>query len=137
MIAAQKIKDLRLQHHYTQNYLADYLSISQKTYSNMECGKSKVSLANLQKLAQLYKMDIMLLIESISRLEIETIKTKITEHPEIADSTLLVDVNSNLPFELIHQLKARIEDLNSLVASKNMTIQSLYHKIKTLEKKTP
>lgn len=103
----------------------------------MECGKSKVSLANLQKLAQLYKIDIMLLIESISRLEIETIKTKIIEHPEIGDSTLLIDVNSNLPFELINQLKARIEGLSSLVASKNMRIQTLNQKIKTLEKKIP
>lgn len=45
---------LRESNDYSQEYVADYLNINQKTYSNLEAGKSKLTLERIQKLAELY-----------------------------------------------------------------------------------
>jgi transcriptional regulator with XRE-family HTH domain len=45
---------LRESNDYSQEYVADYLGINQKTYSNLEAGKSKLTIDRIQKLAELY-----------------------------------------------------------------------------------
>lgn len=75
MIAAHQIKELRLQHNYTQNHLATKLRISQKTYSNLETGKSRITLRHLLKLSDVYKMDITELIHLVNKTDTETINT--------------------------------------------------------------
>ena len=45
---------LRESNDYSQEYVADYLNINQKTYSNLEAGKSKLTVERIQKLAVLY-----------------------------------------------------------------------------------
>ena len=45
---------LRESKDYSQEYVADYLNINQKTYSNLEAGKSKLTIDRIQKLAELY-----------------------------------------------------------------------------------
>jgi len=55
MIVAQHLKELRIKNNLTQEYLALELDVSQKTYSNIENGTSKITLRQLQKLARIYK----------------------------------------------------------------------------------
>jgi len=51
----QKImRILRESQDYSQEYVADVLNINQKTYSNLESGKSKLTLDRIQQLADLY-----------------------------------------------------------------------------------
>lgn len=52
------IKLLRTRKYYTQEYVANYLCICQKAYSNYELGYNKISLELLIKLAQLYDVDM-------------------------------------------------------------------------------
>lgn len=47
---------LRESQDYSQEYVADVLSINQKTYSNLEAGKSKLTVERIQKLAKLYNV---------------------------------------------------------------------------------
>lgn len=47
---------LRESQDYSQEYVADVLSINQKTYSNLEAGKSKLTVERIQKLAELYNV---------------------------------------------------------------------------------
>ncbi|MFC5623633.1 helix-turn-helix domain-containing protein [Algoriphagus winogradskyi] len=47
---------LRESNDYSQEFVADYLNINQKTYSNLEAGKSKLTVDRIQKLADLYQV---------------------------------------------------------------------------------
>ena len=49
-----KLRKLRMQNGYSQEYLAEVLEVSQKTYSNMENDKSSISIDTLKKIAQEY-----------------------------------------------------------------------------------
>lgn len=55
MVHAQKImRILRESRDYSQEYVANILNINQKTYSNLESGKSKLTLERIQQLAEFY-----------------------------------------------------------------------------------
>ena len=57
-----RIKELRIQHHYTQKQVANDLGLSRSTYSNMENGKTRVSIKILLKLAVYYNTSVDYLI---------------------------------------------------------------------------
>lgn len=50
-----RIRDLREDHDYTQQYVAEKLHIKQNTYSPYETGQRQVPLEILIRLADLYK----------------------------------------------------------------------------------
>ena len=55
MVHAQKImRILRESRDYSQEYVANILNINQKTYSNLESGKTKLTLDRVQQLAEFY-----------------------------------------------------------------------------------
>lgn len=133
MIVAQHIKELRLQKNYSQSYISDELEISQKTYSNIENGKSNLTIKQLHQLAKIYKIELSVFIQKIYKTDSSTIKTIKEEHPNMLSKDIYHGINENLPFELIQQLKGRINDLNKLLDSKDLIIHNLNTKIKTLE----
>ncbi len=55
---AKNLKTLRELHDYTQDYVADYLGVSQNTYSLMERGETRITIDRLETLATLYNMDL-------------------------------------------------------------------------------
>lgn len=54
----KKLKDLRIDHDYTQKYIASILHISQNTYSDLELGKTNISVEALIILADLYNVTL-------------------------------------------------------------------------------
>lgn len=50
----EKIKDLRIQFGYSQQFVADYLKIDRSNYSKYELGKLVVSLEMLKQFCLLY-----------------------------------------------------------------------------------
>ncbi|WP_041779194.1 MULTISPECIES: helix-turn-helix domain-containing protein [Belliella] len=55
MVKAQKIiRILRESRDFSQEYVANVLDINQKTYSNLESGKTKLTLERIQQLAEFY-----------------------------------------------------------------------------------
>ncbi|MCU0438939.1 MAG: helix-turn-helix domain-containing protein [Raineya sp.] len=56
--SAQKLKKLREKYGYTQEQLADFLHVSQSSYSRLETGEGKLNLEQIDKLAEAYEMDI-------------------------------------------------------------------------------
>ncbi len=54
----KKLKDLRIDHDYTQKYIASILNISQNTYSDIELGKTNISVEALIILADLYNVTL-------------------------------------------------------------------------------
>ena len=135
MIAVQQIKTLRLQYHYTQNYLANELNISQKTYSNIESGKTKITLVHLIKLSEIYKMDITQLFGLVNQKKSKTRNEIKKEDTEISRNVLLDD--THLPIELISQFKGRIDDLKLLLEYKDHKIQQLKAEIERFIKQAP
>ncbi|WP_246611410.1 helix-turn-helix domain-containing protein [Arthrospiribacter ruber] len=57
MVKAQKIiRILRESRDFSQEYVSNVLNISQKTYSNLESGKTKLTLERIQQLAEFYNV---------------------------------------------------------------------------------
>lgn len=50
-----RLKDLREDHDFSQNYVADYLHIAQPTYSDYETGRLNTPIEVYIKLADLYE----------------------------------------------------------------------------------
>ncbi|KEO73676.1 helix-turn-helix domain-containing protein [Anditalea andensis] len=57
MMKAQKImRILRESRDYSQEYVANILEMNQKTYSNLESGKTKLTLERINQLAEFYQV---------------------------------------------------------------------------------
>jgi len=54
----KNVKDLRLQYHYTQRFVADKLGITSQSYGAYELGLNEPSIPNLIKLADLYDISL-------------------------------------------------------------------------------
>ena len=54
----KKLKFFREAQNYTQEHIAEQLGKTQKTYSRIENGNNPPSLNDIEKLAEIYKMDI-------------------------------------------------------------------------------
>ena len=52
------IRNLRLSNSYTQQQVASFLCICQKTYSDYELGYTRIPIDSLIKLARLYDVDM-------------------------------------------------------------------------------
>ena len=55
---AQRIRDLREDHDLTQQYVASMLNVEQRTYSDYEHGKIRLSIEALITLAEFYDVDM-------------------------------------------------------------------------------
>ena len=53
-----RLKELRLEHGYTQEQVAEILNIKQNTYSQYECEQREIPIESLIKLAQLYETSV-------------------------------------------------------------------------------
>ena len=53
---AQRLKELRLEHGMTQQYIANLLNIKQQSYIRYEYGTGEPSLNTLMKLAQIFEV---------------------------------------------------------------------------------
>ena len=63
---AERIKKFRENKNYTQTYLAEQLGISQKAYSKIETGETKLSIDYLMKISEVLEADIIELLNSES-----------------------------------------------------------------------
>lgn len=72
----KRIKNLRIDHDFKQIELANYLGVSQNTYSDYELGKINIPIDVLIKIADYYKVSLDYLVER-------------TDNPNIYKKTLL------------------------------------------------
>ena len=52
-----------MQKGYSQEYMAEFLNVSQKTYSHLENGKIKIHLGRLSKIAAIFELSLVQIIE--------------------------------------------------------------------------
>lgn len=116
-----KLRKLRMEKGYKQEYLAEVLEISQKTYSNMENDKSSISIDTLKKIAEEYKID---LIELLSDDKV------VVQHNNSHDTSTFNGIFINhLSEELLNQMKERIEDLKKMIEEKDKRIEILENRL--------
>mgnify|MGYP003536855521 FL=1 len=60
-----RIRSLRAQRNYTQEYVAFKLDISQRAYSKIETGKTKLRIDHLIALADVFKVPINYFFENL------------------------------------------------------------------------
>ncbi len=112
-----KLRQLRMNRGYSQEYIAEILGVSQKTYSNMENDKTNISIEVLKKIAEEYKVDM---IELLSDGKV------VVQHNNFSDTSSLQGIIYNhTSDELINQLKLRIEDLKKSLVEKEKYIITL------------
>lgn len=58
MELGEKLRVLRLQKNYTQDYVAFCLDISQPAYHKIENGKTNINIKRLEELAALYNVSV-------------------------------------------------------------------------------
>ncbi len=54
----ERIRNIREDHDYSQQEIADYLHIGQKTYSDYEIGKTRIPVDRLIELARFYNVSM-------------------------------------------------------------------------------
>lgn len=112
-----KLRQLRMNKGYSQEYVSEILAVSQKTYSNMENDKTSISIEVLKKIAEEYKVD---LIELLSEGKIGVHQNNFSDI-----SSLREIIYNHATEELIAQLKSRIEDLKESLVGKEKHISTL------------
>ena len=116
----QKLRKLRNEKGFSQEYLADRLNISQKTYSNMENDRTPITVEILKQLSSELEVDMIDLITD-SKIIVQYNTSQDT-------STSNGVVNNNFPEELVNQLKERIIDLKNQLLDKDKLIDFLQKK---------
>lgn len=64
----KRILNLRLQHRYSQEYMAHQLSISQNAYSKLERGLTNLNLERLREIADIFGVSMRDLMSDLSEL---------------------------------------------------------------------
>ncbi len=59
----EKIRIARFSNGYTQNYMAIQLGISQRAYSKIECGHTKLTVDRLKVIAEILEVEVYELIK--------------------------------------------------------------------------
>lgn len=63
MEIGKKLRTLRAERGFTQEKIADLLTIPQASYSNLENNKGKIDLKIIQKVAEIYEMEVIDLLK--------------------------------------------------------------------------
>ncbi|MEN9875938.1 MAG: hypothetical protein RLZZ529_935 [Bacteroidota bacterium] len=112
-----KLRQLRINKGYSQEYMAEILAVSQKTYSNMENDKTSISIEALKKIAEEYRVNILKLLSD------EKIMVQQNNFLDLSSKQEIF--YNHITDELINQLKSRIEDLKNSLAEKEKYISTL------------
>lgn len=102
-----KLRKLRQNKGYSQEYMAENLKISQKTYSNMENEKASISIETLKLLATELEVDILELLSDG--------KVIVQYNTSQDTSTFNGVVNQNASEDLINNYKQIIEDFKVII----------------------
>jgi len=94
-----KIRSIRIQKGYTQEYMSIQLGITQKTYRRLENGNGKIDFKRLQKISKILEIEFkMLIVPDAGSCEIETGNTKAKKSNSVS---LLNDRINHLESEVV------------------------------------
>lgn len=129
MIAAYHLKEMRLERDLTQEHLAFELNVSQKTYSNKENGNARITMRDLKNISRVFECNALELVSKFLEFSPQLIEKIGEENKTAASYDIHHGINENLTLELLKTYRARIEDLENMVAMKDETIARLEKKL--------
>ncbi|WP_332454605.1 helix-turn-helix transcriptional regulator [Chryseobacterium aquaticum] len=104
MTLGDKLKKARIGKNLTQEYLAEVLNVSQKTYSNFENDKSKPAFAQVEDIAKILDVSVLDFLSGDS----------VTINSTNGDHSGFIYQNQ-LPEKLIEQYEERIAELKEQI----------------------
>jgi transcriptional regulator with XRE-family HTH domain len=106
--AGQNIKAIRELMNFTQDYVASRLNMSIPNYSNIETGKTELTLTRLQQIAGIFQIDYRQIL-NLNRAQILSLDVSATTGNDPTKSQGICD-------ELVKQLKIKDEQINRLLS---------------------
>ncbi len=106
MKVGANIRKIRILKGYSQEYVADSLDISQKTYSHLENDKSKISLTRLSQIAKLFEVNVIQILTTTGLVDDDVLdlKNELEDFQETRLYSKLINVNRQLE-NLIEEIK--------------------------------
>lgn len=108
MALGEKLKQARLRKNFSQDYMAEVLDVSQKTYSNFENNKTSPNFSQIEEIARILEVSILDFLTEKDRLSFY-------QNNNSTGTTNGYVVN-HLPDKLIEQYELRIKKLDEEVA---------------------
>lgn len=125
----EKILELRREKGWSQTDTADYLNVSQPAYNKWETGQAKPTLANLQKISEVFQTDLMdLLKEQLPNLDFSSAKFE-------GHSYVVNPIDSTINFqspEIMEKVLVNQNDISKLIVQQNILFEKI---VATLAKK--
>ncbi|MGE6397800.1 helix-turn-helix domain-containing protein [Chryseobacterium sp. M5] len=118
MTLGEKLKKARINKNFTQEYLAEMLNVSQKTYSNFENDKSKPGFSQVEEMAKVLDVSVLDFLSGDS-ITVNQSDNKIAIAQNYA--------NISTSEKLIEQYEERIKEMKE-------QIQELKEEVKRLKK---
>lgn len=106
MALGEKLKQARLKKNFSQEYMAEMLNVSQKTYSNFENDKTTPSFAQIETIAQLLETSILEFLSS------ERVSFNTNNSTGVNNGLVI----NNLSEKLIEQYELRIKKQEEEIA---------------------
>lgn len=115
-----KLRKLREQKGWSQMDVAHQLGISQSAYNKWEAGQAKPTLPNLQKLAEIFEVDFLDLVQT-QILNVDMSNAKF----EDSESVIFESTINTISPELISKILDNQEQMAKLMKSQSRLIESL------------
>jgi transcriptional regulator with XRE-family HTH domain len=106
--AGQNIKTIRELKNFTQDFVATQLNMSISNYSNIETGKTDITLTRLEQIANILQIDY----QQILNLNPAQI-LNVGNHSRIRNTYI---INNDIRNELVKQLQIKDEQISHLLA---------------------
>ena len=143
MALNEKIRELREVKGWSQEFMAEKMEMSTSGYARLERGESKLDWEKLEKVAAIFKIDILQLIEAEEKgLTIQqnigfsesTSNNNARNHTATGESPAYYGENSGLIIEL-EKLKVQVTMQEQIIEVQKSEIQTLKSYIETLNMK--
>lgn len=121
----EKLKLLRENHQWTQEDMANKLSMSVKGYSKIERGETRSNIPRLEQISKVFNMDIyeLLTYGEEGKISIATDNSLINNSESSLNNTIISLGNSELSHE-IEKLKLIINNRDETIQHKNEIIEN-------------
>lgn len=116
------LRKYRIDNGYSQEYVAEIIQVSQKTYSNMENDKSAVPIETIKQLIDLYHIDVSS-IDLSSFLKDEKLNLKNSRKENDISEILIHSISKKLIVQMeerIQELKIKVFELETKLEKKKL-----------------
>lgn len=120
----RKIRELK---NYSQNYLADKLSISQSSYSDIENNKQTISKESLKAISEILQVSP----EMIKHFDEKVVFNLCSQSGNLNTNNInQIEKIEQLYIELVKTKDSKISDLSAIIEEKEKLIESLKNQLK-------